>query len=284
MGVILRPTRTHQPPLGTGRIDWSNPLARGLVFALVPTVGGYADLVSGQHAQWGAASSAQNLVPAAVAYAGGSSLLSSNAGGNRAARFANRTGADEITGSFSIFVEGRHSAQSVGGAIVWQSGESGSGDGIGIAVDDGSNQQEGFAVRGNNSEVTGDNWAALGPSGTGHFHAHRFMGTGDGTNIVRYAQGSVWESRASTFLPNANSARRVTVHGNWATDPTAAGGRCDISVSFAWNRVLGLGDYLQLYKNPWQLFAPISRKLYFDVGVTPTSDPSRRRMLLLGAG
>jgi len=54
--------------------------------------------------------------------------------------------------------------------------------------------------------------------------------------------------------------------------------------AFIWNRELSYAEHVSLSDNPWQLFAPISRKLYVDVGVTPTSDPSRRRMLLLGAG
>jgi hypothetical protein len=261
--------------LGPARISRSNPLARGLVFALVHRNGVPFDAVTGQRAL-------PSLVPGVPGV-----KVTANPPGARAAVLRNLGSLgyyqfptyslllDRLVGRCSVFVEGTMPEGSTANAgRVFQSGESGNGFGVGIQFDYGSSQVAGFGILGDNGFVGPSIWNSCGASNAAaRAGLQRVMATVDGTNARFYAQNKLWETVASAFTPSASTSRRTGVFTNWSLGSAEA----EYSVGFAWDRVLTLSEYQQLYRDPWQLFAPSARRLYVESAAVPALTQSRYR-------
>lgn len=82
---------------------------------------------------------------------------------------------------------------------------------------------------------------------------HRVMGTLDGTNARFYCNGRLAETVANTTIPTADTDRQTELGAHWSTASNSST-RTAMLLAMAWDRVLTIAEYRQLYNNPWSLF------------------------------
>lgn len=240
----------NQQPRIPCRVNKAHPLSAGLVFACYPVGGAFYDAISGQITAHPGTKRFRapvdgNITPAVAAIGSGGT------GG----QFTNQVGLDLISGVHSIFVEGSLEVNASTQALV-RSFESGAGNGFGLSFDDVALINNGFFYWRNNGNGTTSNSGALGTNS--EQFTHRVLLTNDGTNSVFYAKGALNRTVANAALPTANTNRRTTVVGSNNTQ-----GSGSIDVVLAWNRVLSLTEYLQIYFNPWQVFQSPASFIFF---------------------
>ena len=122
-----------------------------------------------------------------------------------------------------------------------------------------ANQTNGIWVFADNSSAYPNAWNSLGASSERQMH--RFMCTADGANARFFTNNALWETKAYTSTATASTNRKTDVFADWnSAGNTGSMGR--FSVVLAWRGVLGLPQYSALYRNPWQIFQPIKRRIY----------------------
>lgn len=257
--VILPPQRRTRQPNGAAEIDWSHPLASGLVFAAIPVGLEWFDAVS--HKRTRNASDELtirrtrdgNATPAQ--FLKGTSAAASTS-------FAEQTGFDTLVGRFSIFAEARPETNGVTSYIIASREPVATGNGVGVQFDDVSSVLNGMRMYvDNNSAASESSFDILGADS--ELYAHRVLVTGDGTNHRYYVKGFLATTAATASLPSAHAGRRTCMLGRDTTT-----GHTSASVVFAWNRVLSLEEYRLLYQNPWQLFKPTKRAIWIPSTVS----------------
>jgi hypothetical protein len=218
-------------------------LTKGLVFAGYPVGTGFYDALSGQISTPSANWAARNTID-------GNLALSQEVRTTQLSFPVYSTGLDRIAGAYSIFLEASLFVNASEFAIVRSIEPNVTGDGLGINLDDTSVINDGFLNWLNNGRRTNSNSGALGTNS--EQFRHRLMVTGDGTTAKYFAKGKLDKSVADATLPNANTSRQTFL--SYGTGGAA-------SLILAWNRVVSLEEFQQLYFNPWQVFQSPSRYL-----------------------
>ena len=251
MGVLrVRTPWTRQPQYPV-KIDWENPLTNGLVFAAYPIGNTFYDAVSGSTSVQ-AGTSGTTITPRSTIdgnVSPGNEIVGSS---TAAQKWVNQTGLDQLSGRFSMFVEGSPIVGATTGQFVFSSVDTSTGNGLAFLYDDAAVVNNGFRLWGNNSNQVASNFTSLGSNY--EFYRHRAMITGDGANVRFYAKGKLDNAPASTFAPSAHSGRRTWICGAYRSG--GAPNACSSSLCLAWNRPMSLPDFQALYNNPWQVFAP----------------------------
>lgn len=226
-------------------MNWENPLAQGLKFAAYPVNGEPYDAVTGLTATLTTAGSlvVRNSVDGNYADAQGQ---------NGVYAFAvNKCGLDSVVGPCSMFAEA--SIYVNGSASMVRSRSPSTGDAMGIGFDDAiilTNSVFGYTA---NNTFSGSASDSLGLNS--ELYNHRAMVTLDGTNARGYVKNALNKTTANVNLPVAVSDRQTT----WNVQVAGSGGL--FTLALAWNRVLSLLEYQQLFANPWQVFAAPRRRL-----------------------
>ena len=252
MPTLLVPSLQSSLPTRPVGINLSDPITRGLVFAAYVVGDRFYDAVSRTTSvKVGTlrpmASIDGNRAPAmhgkgVVAVGGG---------------FLEATAADRINGPLSVFVEGNHPTNGTTAAL-FKSHDATTKDGFGLHWDDGINFTTNcFFYYRNNSNGSASNADALGANS--ELYAHRMAITADGTNVNFYAKGKLDRTVADAVLPNANSARRVTIAGVNNSQSTQS-----VSVALVFNRVISLAEYQRLYACPAIVFEPDMMPLFWS--------------------
>jgi len=263
-GPFGRTPFTQKPQFRT-RVHVGNSLCQGLRFAAYPCNGTWYDAVSGVEAS----------LTAAVAF-GTSSLPTKNGWSNRGDQIAGVTSGhfkfpiglpvDHIVGAFSVFIESspviNASARATTGKV-FATGEGVTGSGFSFGFDDVTTVNNGFAIVSNTggAGTTISSTSNILGSNSETF-IHRIAACYDGTNCRLHANG-VFDKTASMTAPVTAANRRTHVHSTSNTADNSGSQVC-ASVILAWNRALTDEEVREITLNPWQVFAPIARKIYFQ--------------------
>jgi hypothetical protein len=254
VSVIIKRPWTRQPP-SVWQVAWSNPLSRGLVAAFVPVGTTVFEVISGRLAL-AVGTLTETAQPAPIIDGNrGTAMEAVNTGSGTLDFAIGATGADRIAGSFSLFVEG---GLRLNGAnqVAISSSEASNGFGFWLNFDDVAVVTNGFLVGANNATQADSGFDVLGLNS--ELYAHRILLTVDGTNWRTYAKNALTKTTANATVPTAHANRFTRVHGKY----DATGARTGLSLALVYNVVLSLEQYRALYDNPWQLFAPLPRRIW----------------------
>lgn len=251
MPRILPAQRRTSQPQGIVGIDWGNPITRGLVGVVTPNnireiLNGVIPTLSGSHA---------------IGYGlGGQGRVFPNESTDYeqyAGTWSRPSGSVSHLSVFSL-----PSAPTVSARLSGNFQTSTNGYGI---IPNGTNIRYATARSGTNSIITGSAPVA------GKLYVA--LGVTDATNNTLYENGII------TAGP--------TAHGGWTAatgnfrlglDSGGSGAACKstIFLSLVWNRALTDSEAREITKNPWQIFKPEVRALYFDLptGGAVTHDTS----------
>jgi hypothetical protein len=246
--------RTRQPQ-GPTRIDWSNPLTRGLRSAILPHLG--FDAVANNLQSAGTRTVAVRNYGLAKSFAAGNTC-----------EFAHRPNY-ALTGEMSV-------------AALFQE-LSGSTYGGTIASKATSDNNSSFDFRASFASSGGDQKPILT---RGNGTAYRSFAVSTATPAIRDSGAFIAASAPSTIQSSSiiyinGLAYSTTDTGGTGTGaaadastaPLRLGNRYDgaislvgyIGVLYLWNRMLSSTEHAALYVNPWQLFAP-SRRVWMYLG------------------
>ena len=232
------------------KVDWSNPLTRGLVFAGYPMGNRFFDAITQQ------LSSAATAVPVDRNSIDGNKAYTREARGSLMSFTAMTTGFDTVVGNFSIFTEGSIVTNNTA-SLVGDSFSATTGNGFGLKFDDNNLITNGFFLFINNNNSSASNADVLGTNS--ETFKHRVMITGDGTNVKLYAKNKLDVTAANTTLPATATNRQTRILSS-----TNGANGCFL----VFNRALSFDEYQSLYFNPWQVFQQPGRRRYFVVGAT----------------
>ncbi len=231
--LILPGSRRTRQPSGPVRIDYSNPLTRGLVYAALPGYDAAIGLPNGL----------------TIAGAGPSGLEAKGT-------YSSYLAAADVQAR-TIIAEHVYTSN----AADWQAHAWGhyvsTGDNstfaIGLA---GSANQIYFANKRNNDNNT------LSDSITFPYRRVWGMSGTFGSTATVYRDGVSYSSAASSGAAWATDSRCRYSVGS----PTTTGK--SYPWAYMWARILSDAEHLSIYRNPWQIFAPDPRRLYFGAGAT----------------
>jgi hypothetical protein len=261
VSVILKRPWTTQPQV-VPQIDWSDPLTRGLVVCALPVGAVFYELVTGQ------LSGAPGTVK--TDRAGDFSQSSRRiVNPGTSSKLANPTKADSIVGAWTVFAEFSPEVNAQGSQPIFVSTEPGNGDGFATFVDDANTQFNSIQMSNRYLINTAPQGATSGQIllANSELYMHRAMWSWDGvTNAKFYAKG-VADTTVSgiTTAPVSNTARR----SYFLTDVAGVVGQAGAALICVWNRELLLTEYRALYQNPWQLFAPLPRRIWAPAAGAP---------------
>lgn len=243
MGVIWTSKTRLAQPQSLVRPNWASTLTNGLITSSLPTQG-LIDVVTGERwTTWGTAPSIrpskQGVAWDTTAAFGGLMLQSSK---NIATAAQTHILLVETTATSGIYA-----------GLVATSDSSGATGSVSL-------QREGSDTAwysyGSSAGPTWTLSTAFGPS--------VLVFTGDSTGLAAYLNGvSIGSDAGNT--PAAQSSSRVVLFGERSASATyATKGR--IYGYWGFNRRLTLAEIAALSKNPWQLFVPEKRPLFFSTG------------------
>jgi hypothetical protein len=250
--LIQRPW-VRQPQTFVG-VNWGNPLVRGLVALIVPAGDRYFEIVTRQ-----------------LTELTGTPVVGATIDGNRAParrvkapptanKFPNPTGADAIVGPWSVFWEGSPEANAQATDPVFMSSETTNGRGFKVGFDDAFAQFNAIGAGNNYLDLSfTSNADALGTDSENY--THRVMATSDGNDTYSlYAKGALNRSGTAGLTTNliADAARRSYICAGILGESSQAGA----SVIAVFNVQKTLEEYAALYFNPWQLLAPLPRRMW----------------------
>lgn len=238
MAYLILPSKRTRQPQGAARIDWSNPLTRGLLGLLVPTV------------------SPGNIVNAADPSVIGA--ITPSRDGLYSRYYGELSTDSRIISATSLSVYARFLTSSSIGAqeCVFGRGPTGSSNNIGF----------GFHATHNVSAYSGaiyggGGYSIVGKPTGGALVANTQYSIGfshDGSNGRCYSDGRL--TVGPTAIGSIDTTGRLAIN---ATSTLENDGQCAFSVFGYWNRILSDADYAAIHANPWQLVAPDSRRLWF---------------------
>lgn len=267
------PSGRFMQPTGPCLIDKGNTLCDGLVFAAVAQSDlSWYEVFTQQRAYNNGSLRYRKTVD------GNACEANSQIGGNTTptAQFTNATGLDRISGACTLFIEGSLEVNNTEQGMI-KSYEGGGGTGWACRFDDTNAGVNHFRVEVNNSaEGTGCS-GALGTNS--EQFTHRVMLTLDGTNVRYYAKRVLKATNAYASLPTASTSRRTYMLSNFGASATQAS---SAGLVLAWNRVLGLTEYGELFDNPNQVFM-MQRNLWAAV-VAAAAGTVKFRKTLSGIG
>lgn len=243
MAAIILPHRWTRRPSGNAEINWSNPLANGIVVALIPGAneavrGGPVVIANG---------GALAPRPHGLGFTGSAWLSDDVAyapNGYVGVGTANLTDlvVTELTGDATNF---SYACGSYSGAT----------DGVMITLRH-SGVSEHWGVYAGGSIIDSTEAGVIGAG------AHTFAFTRDGSTQYLYRNGvlrnSVSAANAATSTAQFCIGNILTSGGSFSVGPTA-----NIALALRFQRFLGASEIAELTRAPWQLFRPLRRRLYF---------------------
>lgn len=224
-------------------INSNNPLSKGLVLCAVPIPGGFLDLITGMVAFQPTTTSFRKTVRSqdpAVPY---------NKWVSTKAFFPAQTKLDNVTGPYSIFVDGCLETNA-SFATVLSSYDSTNGKGMYFFYDDSLTVVNTFVL---SSFNTGHQNASSVLGANSEQFAHRVMVTADGTNWKFYYAGILVRTLAISELPAASVLRQTYLGDGGSTN-----------LVLAWDRALTVQEYAQLWDNPRQVIQPSPQHIWGD--------------------
>ena len=267
MPALLVPGIRRRLPTKPVKVNQSDPITDGLVFACYVVGSGFYDAV-------GCVSSVKSGTVTPIASIDGNREPAMHGKGNygQGGGFTGGpTGADTVAGPFSVFVEGNNPGNG-GTAALFRSLDPTTRDGFALHVDDGiSFVTNCLFYYSNNANQAASNADAL--NANSELYAHRIAITANGTDVCFYSKNALNRTVANTSLPNANPERRTSIAGTNFVQAAQS-----VSVVLVFNRVISLSEYQRLYECPAIVFEPETIPLFWS-GVTaqfarPTSDAS----------
>lgn len=269
MLAIPRITACVSQPAGSARINWANPLTRGLVFCALPVGTTYIDLVTNVLGERTGALTSRPY-PArdgrsrrgngiAVAATGTSTdqvvwPVSLSRGGNIVA-----TGTVLALAGTTEQIDGKNYV--IGGNIEAVS----VGDGFSLQIDSFIYAGRGRIGRGRFSGIQQSSIAELvgNPfSNRTHFFGYSFRDNGVNGYWLGNRIGEAWTSSGSTF-GSTTSNRRAVIHSTGAGTTTGSK-NAYVNLMLMWDRELTPVEYQQLYDNPWQLLIESGNQSWFN--------------------
>lgn len=243
MAAIILPHRWTRRPSGNAEINWSNPLANGIVVALIPGAneavrGGPVVIANG---------GALAPRPHGLGFTGSAWLSDDVAyapNGYVGVGTANLTDlvVTELTGDATNF---SYACGSYSGAT----------DGVMITLRH-SGVSEHWGVYAGGSFIDSTEAFVIGAG------AHTFAFTRDGSTQYLYRNGvlrnSVSAANSATSTAQFCIGNILTSGGSFSVGPTA-----NIALALRFQRFLGASEIAELTRAPWQLFRPLRRRLYF---------------------
>lgn len=269
--ITARIVRERQP-VGIPAIDWDSPFARGLVFLAWPVGQTFVDLVTGvvgtRTGTTGARARASNDGKSrrgdgyAVHSAGGLNdyvvwpVSSRSRGGdlvNIGTLLALAGTIEQVDGK-QYAIGGNTEAVSVG-------------DGCSLGIDSYSDTGRGNILRARYNNSIGHSSALLGNpfNDKTHFFGYSFAGNGATGTWFGARTGETW-SGGNTF-GTTTSDRRAYVNAYSSGDAGHVYGAAYVLWFGMWAREMSLVEYLALYDNPWQFFAPAERAIWVPAAV-----------------
>lgn len=261
MLIVKRPWTRQPPP--AARIDWSNPLTKGLVFCAVPAGYTYFDAVTrvfgtvagthtkGIYTKQGGYCGSVDGVQAMAASGSTSDIISWPASATL------RGGSLVQTGTLLALAGTTEQVDAKQYAVMGNCETSG-GHGFGLAIDSYGAFNRGGIRKWNYTAKGGETtYESLGNPFDNRLHFFGYAFSGNGVSGMWFSRGE-----ARTFSGGAtngtNTAGRIATIN--ATYPTSAYGsqnhNCYVALGLMWDRPLAASEYLALYDNPWQLFEP----------------------------
>lgn len=243
MAAIILPHRWTRRPSGNAEINWSNPLANGIVVALIPGAneavrGGPVVIANG---------GALAPRPHGLGFTGSAWLSDDVAyapNGYVGVGTANLTDlvVTELTGDATNF---SYACGSYSGAT----------DGVMITLRH-SGVSEHWGVYSGGSFIDSTEPFIIGAG------AHTFAFTRDGSTQYLYRNGvlrnSVSAANGATSTAQFCIGNILTSGSSFSVGPTA-----NIALALRFQRFLGASEIAELTRAPWQLFRPLRRRLYF---------------------
>lgn len=266
--IILQSRRTRQPQ-SVVRIDWNNPLANGLVVAVVPSIG----LVNLARTSVGSGSATRTVVNGNVNFRCVTSdpvYFPSTFGINPANPMSGY-----VRGSFNASGSTSFIGNRSGGGFGWYT--SGNADVVRPSVILwGVTDQPASTTTG-----TFYNSAFNIQSSIGFTHTAATTG-----GMLHYVKGAQLGTAVNTGTPTAGSSTLGYLHNG---DGTGGSTVFDNQILLLWNRALSADDHRRIEENPWQIFAPDVRRIYFGAGggtttVDGTASITPSPQTLTGAG
>jgi hypothetical protein len=271
VSVIIKRPWTTQPQV-VPQIDWSNPLTSQLVFCAVPVGSQFIDLVTGVFG------TPNGTVASAVR---GSNGGASRRGDGRAINGNNGTGdyfdwpvslsrGGNVTTAGTILALGgvttQVDAQSypIGGnteAVTL-------GDGFALRIDSFDSSGRGNIIRGrylNNAGTSATELLGNPFSNKTFFFGYSYTGNGSDGTWLSSGSGVTWTGGATFGTTTTN--RKAYVGTSSSADTKAK--PWYVLQLLMFSRVISVAEYRSLYDNPWQLFAPLPRRIWAPAAGAP---------------
>lgn len=247
MTGIVRTPWTRQPPV-PAQIDWSNPLTRGLVLVLDPGTG--LNLVTNK--LFTRTGTKQVVTRNGIVRGFGSTLGAGASDYIPTTTSTNAAAGGAVSVAFSAFVNGI-SGNSLTGRIF--------NNGSGVQDTIYANSSTGvFQYTRNNTTSNLANCTWSFTAGAPHHHLVTQSG-GVGVNAVVYVDGvAVTVTAGSATTANATASDTWNI-GNRPTGDRNLDGW--IGYFYVWHdRILTAAEAASLSANPWQIFAPLPRRIW----------------------
>lgn len=247
---ILRAPWTQQPPPGTAlQIDWTNPLTRGLILAVV---GGQPnDLVSGVYVPGGSNTGPVGVTPP-VPYAGGMGVPAGAAVGFPYYGIPGGIPPDASNWTCLTLATLYSGATYQTDYVVGWAGEISAGFAIGVA----------FSTAIFRSSIAGTNISHAVSLMDNREH---LLGVSLGGGTGRAWKDGVQVASASCSTPTFSFAQNYTRFAV-GSDSMTAGYKVPVGLTLLYSRELSAVEHAQLARNPWQLFATTARRVWVPVG------------------
>lgn len=265
--LILKRPWTQQPQT-LPRIDWSNPVTRGLEFCAVPFGNTFVDLVTGVVGTRGGTPTrkiatlnggyATTPWAATIERAGASDYVAFPPSATL------RGGSLTATNSGTLLaLAGSAQADGVEYSVIGSTEGIALGDGPCLGIDSYSWSGRGN-IQARRYQSVVQHSTEAGGIGTSFGNRLHFFGFAYGSSSISYfARGAETTSGAAPAVGSNTADRRAWVlKSDVATSGTAG---AYVALGLIWARKLTVDEYARLYRNPWSLFVP--RRILVPVSV-----------------
>jgi len=272
MAAIILPHQWTRQPQGPVEIDGNHPSARGLIIAAYPMGSGLFDAVSSIPSTTSTpANFSRSVVRGALSLQG-----DGTSGIFHGWPISTAFGGRDPVPAFSILASASVPASS-GPFPIFVVYDPYWGEGFGLIFDR-TGSWSGItnsilASAGNSIE----DYSKLSPNAVNLDSGPQLFGyaitQGGASDWLSYGK-SFYSFTGGTYMPQTalGGRRRILYHFSLPWSYSAS-----VQLILAWTRRISVGEYAELYANPWQLFRPLRRKLYsvpasvwtFDESVAP---------------
>lgn len=264
MALLLRQPRTTQPQ-GPAQIDWGNPIARGLEFAILPGLRHDSALKVGGVYSFGVGTSAfgASMSAPGTDRNNGIVLRSGQLLGplqNSTVVAIARTTAAYLYGTNGVESDGL--IGSSGNALYCERGSSGNDIyKLGLAGLGDTVPAVEFTYRNDGATLLQQRVTKLVNDGSSHFYAATKAGTSHSVFVDNLRSTGTFGSGSTAFTDASNQMRIGSDQGD-----AQASWNGFIDVVMGWSRALSDAEIKSLSDNPWQIFAPQARQIWVPTG------------------